>query len=62
MHSARLRALGRPMRTILAISKKPFGDNGGHLQVLHLECGHTTDKMSNSGNKVGKRTGCPECR
>lgn len=51
-----------PLRTILAISKKAFGAHGGSLLVLHLDCGHTVEHMSNSCWKIGKRTKCEECR
>jgi hypothetical protein len=51
-----------PLRTILAISKKEFGDHKGHLLVVHLDCGHKVEHLSNGAWKVGKRTRCEDCR
>ncbi len=61
--STQPRMFGKPpMRTILAISKKPFGEHGGSLLVLHLDCGHTVEHMNNGYWQVGKRTKCEDCR
>lgn len=51
-----------PLRTIRAITKKQFGEHGGSLLVVHLDCGHSVEHMNNSGWKVGKKTKCEACR
>ena len=58
--TAGARSLFGPLRLICRIDKVPLGE--GHKQVLTLQCGHQVEHLQRNDLKVGKRTGCPECR
>lgn len=57
----RKRMCGRPLMLITRITSKPMGTHGGHVKVLHLECGHTVMRTGDTRLAVGRTTGCPVC-
>lgn len=55
-----LRHGGKLLRRVLSIGRVAFGR--GHMDELHLECGHVVQRLIGHGRKVGSLTGCPECK